>query len=63
MIIPFYYQARGSVSEVQDFLILSKDLGYIDFEICRRLGLRAHEARRLINGLIGSAEKQNKSNE
>lgn len=61
--IRFYYQSRGSVSEVQNFLILSKDLDYIDLETCRRLGLKAHEVRKLINGLIRSAEKQSKSNE
>lgn len=33
--IRFYYQSRGSAAEVQNFLILAKDLGYIDVETCK----------------------------
>ncbi|MEK9209336.1 MAG: four helix bundle protein [Patescibacteria group bacterium] len=54
----FYYQARGSVAEVQNFLLLSKDLNYINTEVCRNLGEKANEVRQLINGLIRSIEKQ-----
>ncbi len=56
--VRFYYQARGSVAEVQNFLLLAKDLNYIDLELCRKLGEKANEVRRLINGLINSIEKQ-----
>jgi len=28
----FYYQARGSVGEIQNFLILAKDLNFISIE-------------------------------
>ncbi len=56
--IKFYYQARGSVAEVQNFLILAKDLGYINFEVCKNLGEMANRVRQLINGLIRSIEKQ-----
>lgn len=52
----FYYQARASVAEVQNFLLLSKDLGYITQDECKNLGEMANEARRLINGLIRSIE-------
>jgi len=30
--IRFYYQARGSIGEVQNFLILAKDLKFISNE-------------------------------
>lgn len=50
--IRFYYQSRGSVAEVQNFLILSKDLGYIDSSICSQIGEKTSESRMLINGLI-----------
>lgn len=50
----FYYQARGSVAEVQNFLILSKDLKFIDIDTCKALGEKANEVRKLINGLINS---------
>lgn len=57
--IKFYYQARGSVAEVQNFLLLAKDLGLIEEKICKNLGEKANDVRRLINGLIKSIENQN----
>lgn len=56
--IRFYYQARGSVAEVQNFLILAKDLDYIDNNICDKLCEPGSQVRQLINGLIRSIEKQ-----
>ena len=56
--IRFYYQARGSIGEVKNFLILSKDLGFIDNKKYVELGEKTDEIRRLINGLISSIEKQ-----
>jgi four helix bundle protein len=57
--VRFYYNARGSVSEVQDFILIAKDLGYIDIETCRRLGEDLNEIAKLINGLIKSTNKNN----
>ncbi|HPA25526.1 MAG TPA: four helix bundle protein [bacterium] len=54
--IRFYYQARGSVSEAQNFLLLAKDLGYIKFEQCGIIGEKGNNSRQLINGLIRSIE-------
>ncbi len=54
----FYYQSRGSAAEVQNFLILAKDLNYITIENCKKLGEQTKEGERLINGLIRSVEKQ-----
>ncbi|MFA6551345.1 MAG: four helix bundle protein [Patescibacteria group bacterium] len=56
--IRFYYQARGSIAEVQNFLIIAKDLAFISLEECKTLGEKANEARRLLNGLIRSTENQ-----
>ena len=56
--IRFYYQARGSVAEVQNFLLLAKDLNFINIETCKKLGKKANNIRKLINGLIKSIEKQ-----
>jgi len=55
----FYYQARGSVAEVQSFLLLAKDLNFINLESCKNLGEKANKTAQLINGLIRSIEKQN----
>jgi four helix bundle protein len=56
--IRFYYNARGSVSEVKNCLILSKDLQYITKEKCKNLLEDAEKVLRMINGLIRSIEKQ-----
>lgn len=56
--VRFYYQSRGSVAEVQNFVILAKDLNFIDFGVCKELGEKANEVGRLINGLIRSIENQ-----
>lgn len=56
--IRFYYQARGSVAEVQNFLILSMDLNYISKKNCEILGEKSNQVRQLINGLIRSIDNQ-----
>lgn len=57
--IRFYHNSRGSVSEVQNFLLLAKDLGYISYEECGQLGKEANEIRKMINGLIESINRIN----
>jgi len=54
----FYYQARGSVGEVQNFLLLTKDLGLVDELVYNTLTKQVDEVRKLINGLINSIAKQ-----
>lgn len=56
--IRFYYNARGSNSEVLNFLLLAKDLGYIDSEMFKDFELKINEIGKLINGMIRSTEKQ-----
>lgn len=56
--VKFYINARGSAAEVQNFLLLAKDLGFISLDICNNLGTMAAEVRKLINGLIRSIEGQ-----
>lgn len=52
--IKFYYQARGSAAEVQNFIILSQDLLYIDLAKGRLMFLKTIATSKLINGLIRS---------
>lgn len=52
--IRFYYQARGSASEVHNLLIVSKDLNYFGQEIYNDLETRIQRIRRMLNGLINS---------
>lgn len=56
--IKFYYQARGSVAETQNFLFLIKDLGYISSEQFQIIGSKTKDVYQLINGLIRSTENQ-----
>lgn len=60
--IKFYYQARGSVAEIQNFLLLSKDLGYIKIQECEELNKQADTIRQMINGLIRSISNQKNKN-
>jgi len=55
--IRFYYQARSSVAETQNFFLLSKDLEFAESEICKSLIEKGDEVRKLINGLIKTTEK------
>ncbi|MEI8343517.1 MAG: four helix bundle protein [Candidatus Moraniibacteriota bacterium] len=59
--IRFYYNSRGSIAEVQNFLLLAKDLGYITLEKCTSLGEKSNEVGKLINGLVKTTENQIKS--
>lgn len=56
--IRFYYNSRGSVAEVQNFLLLARDLKYVNSNICDDLNNKCDEVGRLINGLIKSIENQ-----
>lgn len=55
--IRFYYQARGSLIEVQNFLIISFELGYLSREKYVSLFNRTNEISRMLNGLIQSVGK------
>lgn len=52
----FYYQARGSLAETRSFLLLAKDLGYLENDLFRKLDKQAVKTRQLINGLIRSCK-------
>ena len=56
--IRFYYQARGSLSEVESFLYLARGLQMIDqncFEINKE---QCENIHRLLNGLIRATDSQ-----
>lgn len=56
--IRFYYQARGSAGEVQNFILLAKGLKMIDASKSDELLMRCNDIIKLINGLIRSIKKQ-----
>ncbi len=53
----FYYMAKGSITELQDQLHISKDFSYIDEEIFLSCYEKATEALKLVNSLIASCNK------
>lgn len=56
--VRFYHNARGSVSEVQNFLFLSKELLFLNELDFKELFDLCEQVNKLINGLIRSIEKQ-----
>ncbi|KKR06669.1 MAG: hypothetical protein UT32_C0017G0012 [Parcubacteria group bacterium GW2011_GWC2_39_14] len=56
--IRFYYNSRASLAEVQNFLFVVKDLGFIGENIFNRLFIDTKTVGKLINGLIKSTESQ-----
>ena len=46
----FYNISQGSLEETRNFIILSKDLGYITLQDKEQLGIQAAEISRLLNG-------------
>lgn len=56
--IRFYHQARGSAKEVQNFVLLGKDLGYLRENVASDLWQQTKAVEKLINGLIRATEAQ-----
>lgn len=54
----FYYQARGSSYEVQSFLHLARDLGYVDDTVFQQLYNLAERSAKIINGLIRAVDNR-----
>ena len=51
----FYYMALGSLTEIQNQLLISKDLGYINQKEFQEFANNTVELSKLIHGLIKSA--------
>ena len=54
----FYYNSRGSVSEVQNLLIIARDLGLIKKDEWIKLNSSGEDVKMLINGLVRAVDKQ-----
>ena len=55
----FYYISLGSLAEIQNQLILSRDLNYLSNDLFQKLGRESVEIHKLINGLIKSSSTKN----
>lgn len=56
--IQFYYTALGSLTEVQNQLLISKDLAYINSSLFKEISLKTIIVSKLLNGLIKSVKKK-----
>jgi len=61
--IKFYYNARGSICEVQDFIFLSRDLEYIKTENARKVFSDYVLLIKKLNSFIGSVGEKEKAND
>jgi len=56
--IKFYYNARGSVCEVQNFLFLSQDLKYINKGTAREIFIKYENLNKRLNQFIKSVNNK-----
>jgi four helix bundle protein len=55
--IRFYSQAKGSLKEIQNFILIAKDLNYWSSSTAKKLWQQTKSCEKLINGLIRSTRK------
>lgn len=53
--IRFYFMAKGSLTELQNQLLLAKDVGYIDNSLFKSIAEQTVVVHKLLNGLIRSS--------
>lgn len=56
--LQFYYTAKGSLTELQNQLLLAKDVGYINKEPFSQVAKQSIQVSKLLNGLIKSIKKR-----
>jgi four helix bundle protein len=56
--IQFYYTAKGSLTELQNQLLIARDVGYLAKELFSDIANQTVEVSKLINGLIKSMKKR-----
>jgi|SRR3989344_971023 len=54
--IQFYYMAKGSLTELQNQLLIARDVGYLTKEDFSKLAQQTMRVQRLLIGLIKSAK-------
>ncbi len=55
--IQFYYTAKGSLTELQNQLLIARDVGYLAKEVFNDIANQTVEVSKLPNGLIKSIKK------
>ena len=52
--IRFLIIAKGSLGELETYLLLAQDLGYVNIFECKNIDLKRKEVAKVLNGLIRS---------
>ena len=55
--IKFYYNARGSVSEVKSHIFVAKELNYLSSEVADGIVLQYDSVNKMLNGMINSLSR------
>ncbi len=55
--LQFYYTAKGSLTELQNQLLIARDVGYLAKEVFNTIAKQTIEVSKLINGLIKSIKR------
>jgi len=58
--VRFYYQARGSLSEAQNLVLIAQDVNYISAKTAQELLVESHRVNNILNGLIKKTCEINK---
>lgn len=53
----FYYMAKGSLTELQNQLLIAKDVNFLEKEIFKDIAGQTKEVSKLLTGLIRSAQR------
>ena len=56
--VQFYYLARGSVTELQNQLLIARDIGYINNEQFQKIANQSILVHKLITGLIKATKSR-----
>lgn len=56
--IQFYYTSKGSLTELQNQLLLSRDIGYINKEVFNKIAEQTVMVDKLLTGLIKSIKSR-----
>lgn len=56
----FYFMAKGSLTELQNQLLVAKDLGYINLSVFKKLAEQTVIVHKLVNGLLNSSQSYTK---
>ncbi len=54
--VQFYYQAKGSLTELKDQVLIAKDVGYLDNNDFKTLAEKANNTDKLLQGLINKTK-------